>query len=73
MGVKVQKTMLSYILKEHGEGKILTAAKKIGVSPDYLYKVVNHDIPVGDRFIKGLMKLTGLDFSALFYYSEKED
>ncbi len=73
MGIKVQRTMLEYILKEHGDGKVSILAEKMGVSPKYVYRVLKDNIPVGNKFIKGLMKLTGLGFSALFYYSEEED
>lgn len=51
--------MLEYILKEHGDGKVS--------------RVLKDNIPVGNKFIKGLMELTGLSFTALFYYSEEED
>ena len=73
MGIKVQRTMLEYILKEHGDGKVSILAEKMGVSPKYVYRVLKDNIPVGNKFIKGLMKLTGLGFSALFYYSEEEE
>jgi len=72
MGIKVQRTMLEYILKEHGDGKVSILAEKMGVSPKYVYRVLKDNIPVGNKFIKGLMKLTGLGFSALFYYSNDE-
>ena len=72
MGIKVQRTMLEYILKEHGDGKVSILAEKMGVSPKYVYRVLKDNIPVGNKFIKGLMKLTGLGFSALFYYSYDE-
>ncbi len=73
MGIKVQKSMLEYILREHGGGKVAVLAEKMGVSPKYIYQVLKHDISVGNKFIKGLMELTNLGFSALFYYSEEED
>lgn len=71
MSIKVQRSVLEYILSQYGEGKVSILAKKIGITPIYLYKVIRSDIPVGNKFIKGLMKLTNLSFSALFYYSEK--
>jgi len=73
MGIKVQKSMLEYILREHGGGKVAVLAEKMGVSPKYVYRVLKDNIPVGNKFIKGLMELTGLSFTALFYYSEEEE
>ena len=37
MGIKVQKTMLEYVLREHGDGKVAVLAEKMGVSPKYVY------------------------------------
>ena len=73
MGIKVQKEMLAYIIKEHGDGKVAVLADKMGVSPKYVYRVLKDNIPVGNKFIKGLMELTGLSFSALFYYQEEDE
>jgi len=73
MGIKVQKSMLEYILREHGGGKVAVLAEKMGVSPKYVYRVLKDNIPVGNKFIKGLKELTGLSFTALFYYSEEEE
>jgi len=73
MGIKVQKTMLEYVLREHGDGKVAVLAEKMGVSPKYVYRVLKDNIPVGNKFIKKLMELTGLSFTALFYYSEEEE
>ena len=73
MGIKVQKTMLEYVLREHGDGKVAVLAEKMGVSPKYVYRVLKDNIPVGNKFIKGLQELTGLSFTALFYYSEEEE
>jgi hypothetical protein len=73
MGIKVQKSMLEYVLREYGSDKVSILAEKMGVSPKYIYQVLKHDISVGNKFIRGLMKLTNLSFSALFYYSEEED
>ena len=73
MGIKVQKSMLEYVLREHGDGKVAVLAEKMGVSPKYVYRVLKDNIPVGNKFIKGLMELTGLSFTALFYYSEEEE
>jgi len=73
MGIKVQRKMLEYAVKEYGNGKISLLAKKMGISQSYIYKVLKYDIPIGNRFIKAFIELTGLSFSALFYYSEKED
>lgn len=73
MGIKVQKTMLEYVLREHGDGKVAVLAEKMGVSPKYVYRVLKDNIPVGNKFIKGLTRLTGLSFSALFYYPEEEE
>lgn len=73
MGIKVQKTMLEYVLREHGGGKVAVLAEKMGVSPKYVYRVLKDNIPVGNKFIKGLMELMGLSFTALFYYSEEEE
>lgn len=73
MGIKVQKSMLEYVLREHGDGKVAVLAEKMGVSPKYVYRVLKDNISVGHKFIKGLMELTGLSFTALFYYSEEEE
>ncbi len=68
MGVKVQEKMLDYAIKEYGGGKIAPLAKKMGITPEYIYQVKNRNISVGNKFIKAFMELTGLNFQALFYY-----
>ena len=70
MGVKVQEKMLDYAIKEYGGGKIAPLAKKMGITPEYIYQVKNRNISVGNKFIKAFIELTGLSFSALFYYPE---
>ena len=70
MGVKVQEKMLDYAIKEYGGGKIAPLAKKMGITPEYIYQVKNRNISVGNKFIKAFIELTGLSFSALFYYPD---
>jgi len=71
MAIKVNQNMLGLAIKEHGNGKGSVLAKKMGVHKSYISKIRKHDKPVGGKFMKELMDITGFSFSTLFYYEEK--
>lgn len=58
MGIKVQKSMLEYILKEHGNGKVAVLAEKMGVSPKYVYRVLkdNKKMETKEKVLEELTK-----------------
>jgi len=67
MAIKVKKEKLLGVVKNSGL-KFHEFAYIIGVTQNYLYRVKNEGLPVGNKLIEGLLKISGLTFDELFYF-----
>ena len=47
-------------------------AKELGVSRVYVQRILKEDLPVGAKFIEGLLELTKYTFDFLFYFDKKQ-
>lgn len=65
--IKVKEEQMRKIIQLHGG--VAETAKKAGITPQMVYYAIK-GVPVGNKFIRAFLKLTGLSWDALFYYDE---
>ena len=70
MATFIRKEKLKTIMKSK-KFKVAELAIDIGVSRIYIYRIMNENLPVGPKFVEGLLKKTGYKFEELFYFAEE--
>jgi Helix-turn-helix. len=65
MALKVRQEELKRIMKARNLN-IDQLAKELGVSRVYVQRILKEDLPVGAKFIEGLLELTKYTFDFLF-------
>ena len=71
MALKVRQEELKRIMKARNLN-IDQLAKELGVSRVYVQRILKEDLPVGAKFIEGLLELTKYTFDFLFYFDKKQ-
>ncbi|NLJ19829.1 MAG: hypothetical protein GX429_01720 [Bacteroidales bacterium] len=71
MAIKVRKDKLLEVVKNSGL-KFHEFAYNVGVTQNYLYRIKNEGLTVGNKLIEGLIRISGLSFDELFYFEQEK-